>query len=67
MTKSVLLASGFGAAEIILVVACALIVASVTIIMIVRKKKGKPSCGCGDCLHCSACCKKTDVNEEKEK
>lgn len=66
MTKSVLLTSGFGAAEIILVVACALFVVGVAVVGVIRKKKGKSSCDCGNCLHCSACCKKTDVKEEKE-
>lgn len=45
-----------GAAEIILIVACAALVVGVTVAAVIRKKKGKPSCGC-DCANCCANCK----------
>ena len=43
--------------EIVLIIACALIVAGVAVSAVVRKKRGKTGCGCdcADCGHCSAC------------
>lgn len=43
--------------EILLIVACALIVISVIVSWIIRKKKGKTSCGCNcsSCGHCLSC------------
>ncbi len=66
MTNILLASSGFGVGEIVLIVACALFVVGVAVVGVIRKKKGKSSCDCGNCLHCSACCKKTDAKEEKE-
>lgn len=40
--------------EILVIIACVLIVAGVTISVIINKKKGKNSCGC-DCANCSGC------------
>lgn len=40
--------------EIIVIVACVLIVALVIIKSIIDKKKGKTSCGC-DCINCNRC------------
>lgn len=53
--------------EIILIVACALVVIGVIISAIVRKKQGKHSCGyyCdGDCSRCASRVK--PKNSEKE-
>lgn len=43
--------------EIVLIIACALIVVGVAVSAVVRKKRGKTGCGCdcADCGHCSAC------------
>ena len=49
--------------EIIVIVACVLIVGGVIVTSIINKKKGKTSCGC-DCAHCSGCNLKKD-NKEK--
>ncbi|MBR1968498.1 MAG: hypothetical protein IKA11_03785 [Clostridia bacterium] len=40
--------------DIIIAVACSLIVLSVVVIAIINKMKGKTSCGC-DCANCSGC------------
>lgn len=40
--------------EIIVIAATVLFVVGVTVWLIVRKKKGKTSCGC-DCSSCSSC------------
>lgn len=42
------------AIEIIVIIACVLIVSGVIIRAIINKKNGKNSCGC-DCANCSAC------------
>ena len=42
--------------EIIVIIACVLIVGGVLITSIINKKKGKSSCGC-DCSTCSSSCK----------
>ena len=45
-----------GVREVILIVACALIVVGVAVSFLVKKLKGKPTCDCGcDCAHCSGC------------
>lgn len=44
--------------EIIVIIACVLIVGGVLITSIINKKKGKTSCGC-DCSTCSSCCKRS--------
>ncbi|MBS1456543.1 MAG: FeoB-associated Cys-rich membrane protein [Clostridia bacterium] len=53
-----------GVGEIILVIACALIVVGVVVSVIIKKKQGKHSCDCcSDCSHCNCCSqpeKKTD-------
>ena len=54
-----------GAWEIILIVACALLVIGVAVSRIVKKAKGKPTCDCGcDCAHCAGCAHATQ--EEKK-
>lgn len=40
--------------EILVIIACVLIVAGVTVSVIINKKKGKSTCGC-DCANCSGC------------
>lgn len=40
--------------EIIVIIACALIVGGVIISSIINKKKGKTSCGC-NCANCLGC------------
>lgn len=49
-----LIAASLGVGEIILIVACALIVVSAIATAIIRKAQGKSSCG-GDCANCCAC------------
>ena len=45
-----------GVREVILIVACALVVVGVAVSFLVKKLKGKPTCDCGcDCAHCSGC------------
>ena len=53
--------------EIIVIIACVLIVGGVTITTIINKMKGKSSCGC-DCSSCSRCsaCKKTKDNDRSK-
>ena len=41
--------------EILVIIACVLIVGSVIVVSIINKVKGKSSCGC-DCSSCSSCC-----------
>ena len=58
-----LLAAAVSVGEIILIVACAAIVAGVAVTVIVRKAKGKPACcdECsGNCPHCAAAQKPID-------
>ena len=50
-----LLAAALSVGEIILIVACAAIVAGVAITVIVRKAKGKPAC-CDECNGNCSCC-----------
>lgn len=62
-----LICAALGLGEVVLIIACALIVVSAVITAIVRKVKGKTSCG-GDCGYCSSCshCKcdvRSDDNE----
>lgn len=61
-----------GLPEILLIIACAAIVIGVITASVVRKKRGKSSCGCGGectgCCRCSLCdggkeTKKTTVYE----
>lgn len=42
-------------ADIAIIVVCCAIVLAVTVTAIVRRKKGRTSCGCGDCASCTAC------------
>ena len=53
--------------EIIVIIACVLIVGGVILRQIVNKKKGKTSCGC-DCSSCSYCssCKKENKTSESQ-
>ena len=53
-----------GVPEIILIVACSGLVISVIITAIIRKKKGKNSCGC-DCSSCGCCSSCKSRNKEK--
>lgn len=42
--------------EILIIVAATLFVTGVIVASVIRKKKGKSSCDCGDCCaHCSGC------------
>lgn len=52
-----LIASALGAGEIALIVACAVIIVGAITTAIVRKLRGKSSCGgdCGSCDGCSHC------------
>lgn len=55
--------------EIIVIIACVLIVGGVIVRSIINKKKGKTSCGC-DCSNCSgscSCCSKERTNKENKK
>ena len=54
--------------EVLVIVACVLIVFGVIIKSIVDKKKGKTSCGC-DCSKCSGCssCKVEPKKEDTNK
>ena len=40
--------------EVVVIIACVLIVGGVILSAILNKKKGKTSCGC-NCAHCSGC------------
>lgn len=54
-----------GILEIILIIACAALVVGVIITSLIRKKQGKPSCGCGcDCPHCSGCTLKQKTDKD---
>ena len=45
-----------GIFEILLIIACAGIVISVSAVSIIRKKQGKHDCDCGgDCAQCQGC------------
>lgn len=59
-----LLAAKLGVCDIILIIACSLIVVGVIISAIVRKVKGKTHCG-GDCGCCSGCshCKSNSTDD----
>lgn len=66
-----LLAAKLGVGEILLIIACALIVIGVVAAAIVRKIKGKSACGgdCGCCAGCSRCklTEKVNTAEPKDK
>ena len=51
--------------EIIVIVACVLIVGGVIVTSIVNKMKGKTSCGC-DCSKCSGCSTCKNVNKKED-
>ena len=55
--------------EIIVIIACVLIVGGVIVMSIINKKKGKTSCGCdcGSCKGCLACNKSQKTNENTNK
>lgn len=52
--------------EIIVIAACSLIVAGVIIAAVIRKKKGKTSCGC-DCSSCPGHCRCAEDKKPKER
>lgn len=54
--------------EIVLIVACVAIVVGVVIAAVVRKVKGKSSCGC-DCANCGMCphCSAKSVGSDVDK
>lgn len=55
--------------EVLVIIACVLIVGGVILSTIINKKKGKTSCGC-DCAHCSGCSsikKKTEDDSSANK
>lgn len=56
------IAAAFGVGEIVLIVACALIVVSAIVTAIIRRVQGKLFCG-GDCCNCCANC----VTKKKHK
>ena len=60
-------AASFGIGEIVLIIACAVIVLSGIITAIVRKVRGKSMCGgdCGCCKDCSHCKSNLPNNENK--
>ena len=49
--------------EILVIIACVLIVGGVTITSIINRKKGKSSCGC-NCANCVGC---RAMNKKEEK
>lgn len=53
--------------EIVLVLFCALVVVGVVAASFVRRKRGKPGCGCdcADCGHCAACGRKKQPGSSK--
>lgn len=56
-----------GPFEILLIVACAAVVISVSVVSIIRKKQGKHDCDCGgDCAHCSGCQYNTAQKNKKK-
>ncbi len=53
--------------EILLIIGCAALVISVTVVSVIRKIKGKSSCDCGcDCCNCNAC-KYAQKNKDQKK
>lgn len=52
-----------GIAEILIIVGAVLFVTAVTTISIIRKKKGKTSCGCG-CAGCTGCKDRTSCSKK---
>lgn len=42
-------------ADIAIIVVCCAVVIAVVTVAIVRRKRGKTACGCGDCASCTAC------------
>lgn len=52
------------AIEIIVIVCAVAVLAGVVIAAVLRKKKGKTSCGC-DCAHCPGCASHKKTNEDK--
>lgn len=53
--------------DIVLIIGCVAVVLGVAIAAIIRKKKGKSSCG-GDCVCCGACsaCKYAQKENKKK-
>ena len=51
--------------EIIVIIACVLIVGGVIVTSIINKKKGKNSCGC-DCKNCSMACNRNKKQSEQD-
>ena len=51
--------------EIVVIVACVLVVGGVVAWQVVRKKKGKGHgwCDCSSCPHCSVCAEKKESEE----
>ena len=55
-----------GIPEIILIIVCVLVVASVFIVWLVRKKQGKGGGDCGgDCAHCNMCIRAAEEARRK--
>jgi len=52
--------------EILVIVACSLIVLGVIVLTIINKKKGKTSCGC-DCANCAGCAHKKKQQDNTQK
>ncbi len=51
--------------EVIVIIACVLIVGGVIATSIINKKKGKTSCGC-DCSKCSGCSRSKSATNKEE-
>lgn len=53
-----------GALEIIVIIACALIVVGVIIKSVIDKKKGKTCCDCSSCPNKCKCHENKDINKK---
>lgn len=61
-----LMSASLGVGEIILIIVCGALVISAIVTAIIRKFRGKPSCGgdCGCCSNCSNCKSDKTANNE---
>lgn len=53
-----------GVFEILLIVFCSIFVITVGTIYVIKRKKGKCSCGCSDCAYKGQCHKNKEQNEK---
>lgn len=56
-----------GALEIVVIIACVLIVAGVIALRIIRKKQGKSCCDCSSCPSACNCSRKSASEKTDEK